>query len=211
MRDCGHAASFIQKHFRGLLVRTVLGDKAGRELHKKFKHQLIEMQAKKKDMSESAYVAKASAFMGRVRTHLHQQRVKNIDMRRMQSYSLRSSLRKAADKEKKLKMKGAIQPVRTSVFEPMAIALRNLEPTTVKFDKSSRVMVQVLAEKKNLDRKMPQEATNKPHSAARRGRAAIYARRIAKKPKEETQVTTTKLVDIDMFDSWALKQFTVKQ
>jgi hypothetical protein len=208
LRDCHSAATFIQKHFRGLLVRTVLGDKAGRELHRKFKKQLVEMMKKKEDMEESVYIAKVTAFMGRVRSHLHDRRIQNINMRRMQSYSLRSAIRKSADKERKLRMKGALQPARISVFEPMAIALRSLDPPKVRLDKSTRVMKLVITQKKVLDRTMPQEITNKrPHAAARRGRAALYARRIAKKPKEDARAVSSGM-DLGMFSYWSSKQFS---
>jgi hypothetical protein len=219
MRDCHKAAEFIQKHFRGVLVRTVLGDRAGRELHKKIKNQIKDLLAKKDTMSESSYIAKMGVAMGRFTNQLHNQRVKNIHMRQMQSYSLRSSLRKAADKEKKLKNLGAVQPVRQSVFEPMTTALRRQGQETaaaLRVGKSSRVMVQVLAEKKKLDRVMPDEVSKLPHASARRGRAAIHARRIAKRPKVDTKShagneTSYPKINDDLFSTWAANQFGGKR
>jgi hypothetical protein len=216
LKDCGMAAVFIQKYFRGLLVRTVFGHKTGRELLKKIRGQANELMTKRPSMTEEAYTAKMAAFWGRVRNELHKCRVKNVEMRRMQLYSLRSSLRKASDKEKKLKALGSVQPARNSVFEPLASAARRKsreENEATKFPKNSRVMIQVLAEKKNLDRTMPQETTNiHPHAAAKRGQAAIIARRFAKKPPAESEKTAaTKPIDETFFSKWADSQFLVKK
>jgi hypothetical protein len=183
MMECHGAATFIQKHQRGLLVRAFL-DKPGRELVRKFKAQMAEVMSNKTKMSESTYIAKCAALAGRAKVQFHNHRTRNLDMRRMASYTVRSRHTKAADKEKKLRMKGSVQPARTSYFEPMVIALARLEPHGGKFDSKSRVLTQVIQTKKALDRAMPKETFFQPHAAARRARAAIDARRFAKKPKE---------------------------
>jgi hypothetical protein len=212
LRDLNSSATFIQKHVRGLLVRSVLGDKAGREIHKRFKRQLTNLMETKSDLEESDYHAQVSALMGRMREQLHEHREKDVDIRRMTVFSLRSNLRIREDKERRLKMKGAIQPARVSVFEPMAITLRNLEPKKLSLESHSRIMVEILKRKKVLDQSIPKEAKNKAHIAARRGRAAVYMRSLARKPKEEKQVATMEsLVEDSMYDDWAAKQFSVKE
>eukprot|EP00928_Gymnodinium_smaydae_P070344 TRINITY_DN54196_c0_g1_i1.p1 TRINITY_DN54196_c0_g1~~TRINITY_DN54196_c0_g1_i1.p1 ORF type:complete len:1836 (-),score=531.89 TRINITY_DN54196_c0_g1_i1:66-5468(-) len=212
LKECHGAATYIQKVFRGVLVRLVL-NKDGRELQRKFKKLMAEeILAKKSQMSESTYLAKAAALTGRMNVQLHQHRMRQIDIRRMQSYSLRSSLRKSQDKERKLKLKGAIQPCRRSVFEPMAVALARLEPKQENRygSKNSRVLVQVYAMKKKLDRMIPKEASFKHHAAASRGRNAVAAMRLAKKPKEEKKAVAGKgPVDAALFTAWAAKQFAV--
>merc|ERR1712187_119726 len=163
------------KFVRGIQVRAVL-DKPGRGIMEKFKAQFKEILKQRASMSESAYLAKTAALAGRLRDKMHTHRSRNIDTRRMSTYTLRSRHSRSSDKEKKLRIKGAIQPVRTSVFEPMTTALAKLEPSfNPRYAKNSRVLVQVFAMKKKLDRTMPKEVTFKAHAAAKRGRGGPCA------------------------------------
>jgi len=211
MQECHGAATYIQKFVRGIQMRCVL-DKAGRELMRKFRAQFADLQQKKSTLSEAAYMGKSAALAGRMKEKMHSHRCRNVDTRRMSTYTLRSRHSRASDKEKKLRLKGAIQPVRQSVFEPMVVALARLEPmSNSRYGQTkSRVLTQVLAQRKKMDRAMPKEVTFTPHSAAKRGKAAVVARRLAKKPKEVRQMGTTKGPMHDgLYGSWAQKQFGI--
>eukprot|EP00927_Polykrikos_kofoidii_P034373 TRINITY_DN29173_c0_g1_i1.p1 TRINITY_DN29173_c0_g1~~TRINITY_DN29173_c0_g1_i1.p1 ORF type:complete len:1809 (-),score=307.62 TRINITY_DN29173_c0_g1_i1:171-5597(-) len=214
LRECHGAATFIQKFARGLQVRSVL-DKQGRELTRQYRTRFAELMKQKSSMGEALYLAKISTLAGRMRKEMHDLRFRNIDNKRMATTftTLRSRHTRASDKEKKLRMRGAIQPVRISVFEPMVCALARLEPPAgARYgSKTSRVLVQAMAARQKLDRTMPKAVTFEPHVTARRGRAAILARRLAKRPKEVRQISETKgPVDINMLNKWAARQFFVK-
>jgi hypothetical protein len=208
MQECHGAAAYIQKFVRGLQVRATL-DKQGIALAKKFKAQLQELMQQKDQMEESTYLGKTAALVGRAKVAMNNHRTKGIDMRRMSTFTLRSKHTRSSDKEKKLKMKGAIQPARRSVFEPMTTALARLEPPSQFKNKgNSRILTQLMATKKNLDRTMPKEAVFAPHAAAKRGRAAIAARRFAKKPKEIKKLAVSEgPVDPVLCGKWAGKMF----
>lgn len=214
LNECHAAAIFIQKFARGLQIRSVL-DKQGRELARQYRARFSDLMKQKSSMPEATYLAKTAALSGRMRKEMHDLRFRNIDNKRMATTftTLRSRHTRASDKEKKLRMRGAIQPVRLSVFEPMVCALARLEPPSgARYgSRNSRVLVQAMAARKKLDRTMPKTVKFEPHVTARRGRAAILARRLAKKPKEVRQIAETKgPINTAMFNAWAARQFAVK-
>merc|ERR1712139_366099 len=88
-------------------------------------------------------------------------------------------------KARRLSMKGSVQPMRISETEPMVFALAKMEPKLpARYGaQKSRVLNMVSAAKKELDKSLPRETTRRPHSGAKRGRRAVIARRLAKKPK----------------------------
>jgi hypothetical protein len=91
MQECHGAAAYIQKFVRGLQVRALL-DKVGVQLAKKFKAQLQELMQQKDQMEESAYLGKTAALVGRAKMAMNNHRTRGIDMRRMSTFTLRSSM-----------------------------------------------------------------------------------------------------------------------
>merc|ERR1719199_1279417 len=89
------------------------------------------------------------------------------------------------NKARRLAMKGSVQPMRISECEPMVFALARMEPKLPPRygAQRSRVLNMVTAAKKELDKTLPRESTRRPHAGAKRGRAALIARRLGKKPK----------------------------
>lgn len=202
MTDMHLAAVFVQKIVRGHLVRTLL-DKNGRKLYRQMRGQIMELQARKSSMTEAVYIARMAALAGRIRKELHDHRKVVMESRKLAAFSvqgMRGNLFRARDKEKKIAQTGVVQPVRLSVFEPIVIAKRRIVIPEAADKKriagsatGSRVHVQILAQKKKLDRMLPQKevVSFESHAASKRGRAAIRARRAAKGvvPAMEQQCT----------------------
>merc|ERR1712139_620493 len=118
-------------------------------------------------------------------------------------------------KARRISMKGSVQPMRISEFEPMVFALAKMEPKRPPrygAQKSKAINLTVEA-KKELDKTLPRKETGvRAHAAAKRGRAAIIARRLAKKPNlEELQSQEGPLLDMDVFNQWALQVFKPKR
>merc|ERR1719382_19544 len=120
MRSCHRAATCIQRHGRGLLVRVAL-DRPGRELMRKQKVEMAALVQQKDSMTESMYIARTANLAAKARLALHRHRERNVDMRRSNASTLKSKHTRALDKQKKMKLKGSVQPQRNSVFEPMVV------------------------------------------------------------------------------------------
>lgn len=210
MHECHFSATVIQKHVRGLLVRVVM-DRAGQEILRSSKAEMAQLVQKKPHMAESLYIAKTAAVAGKMRSSLQKIRDRNVDLKRM-SFSLRSKHTRHLDKQRKLQQRGAIQPARVSIFEPMVFALARLEPCRKpRYGAAkSRVLMKVNAARRLLDRLIPREQVRKPHACAVRGCAAVAARRLARWPKT-AQSTETKsgngFVDSVQLDKWMSSQF----
>jgi hypothetical protein len=63
----------------------------------------------------------------------------------------------------------------------------------------------VVETRKELDKTMPKEKVRQVHAGAKRGRAAIIARRLAKKPKIAEM--SGPAVNEALFNRWAAEQF----
>merc|ERR1719326_364403 len=114
------------------------------------------------------------------------------------------------DKATRMAMKGSVQPMRISESEPMVFALAKMEPKLPPRygAQKSRVINLTVEVKKELDKTLPRESIQRrPHAGAKRGRNAIVARRLAKKPKlEELQAGPDgPAMDDDEFSRWALQ------
>ncbi|CAK0898990.1 unnamed protein product [Prorocentrum cordatum] len=141
---------------------------------------------------------------------MHKYRAKNIDLRRMTVQTLRYRQTRQADKQRKLNAKGSVQAARLSVFEPVVYAQKRLDSKGgVRLLPQSRVLMQLNTAKRAFDRSLPQEPTFQPHVAARRGRNAVTARRLAKRPLATAREEG--LIDSSMFEHWLAKQFAVKR
>jgi len=187
LKHCQHAAVVIQRFARGLLVRGSL-DRQGRQLARQFQQEMAEVLQQKREMSETEFLARTAAVAGKARVALHKHREKTYALRQMTGYQMKAAHARELDKRKKLAMKGKWQPARLSVFEPMVVALARLDPPRdARYGaQQSRVMMQVTESRKALERSLPQERKvvrfAPSHAAAKRGRAAVAARRLVKKP-----------------------------
>jgi len=211
LRECHQSATTIQRCMRGMLVRVTL-DKPGRELVRKHQVEMNAVIKKKNTMTESMYISRTAVLAAKARVAMHKHRDRNVELRRMGASTLKSKQAKALDKAKRIKLKGSIQPVRISVFEPMAYALARLDTKQVARygAQQSKVLLQVSDARRKLERAIPKAQSFKPHAAAKRGRAAITARRLFKKPKASQSVPED-LVDNYGFDQWLTTQFAVKR
>jgi len=202
LRHCHYSATYIQKMVRASFIRLVL-DKEGSAMARDCQTEMNDLLAQKGSMSETAYSAKTAALVGKLRTNLARHRDINIQKRRMPLLSVASRIDKAA----RLSMRGSVQPMRLSEFEPMVFALAKMEPQLPPRygAQRSRILNMVMAAKKELDKTLPRESNRLPHAAAKRGRAAIIARRLAKKPKLVAAQNPT--VNEEDFSRWAVQQF----
>lgn len=224
MKQCHASALRIQKLFRGFQTRltilsVVAGGKdsgisscwklrgPGLELIKQNQAELNAAMHRKSEQTDTFYTAQIAAIIGKARVAMHKHRNRNLETLRMNTFSLRSKNMRAVDKQNKLKMKGTLQPERLSVFEPFATALKRLEPSQPgrQGAQQSRVLAQVSKARRAVERSNPRTNTFPPHAAARRGRAALAARRLAKRPK--TMASTEGIVDNDQFALWMKKSF----
>jgi hypothetical protein len=187
LRHCHIAAREIQRHMRGLLVRRAL-DAAGRDLVRSHQAAINEVLRQRDDMADTELLARTAALAAKTRVALHIRRERNVDLHRLE----RSVDLHRLDKRQQLALKGAVQPARLSIFEPMIFATARLEPRMhARYGaKQSRVLMQVAEMRKSLERSLPPERRvvrlAPSHAAAKRGRAAIAARRQAKKPVSMT-------------------------
>jgi hypothetical protein len=206
-RTCNAAAVYIQKFVRANLVRLVL-NKEGRDIARRYQREMSTLLRQKANMTDTLYIARTSALAGKLRGHLARQRDLTIDLRRMPSHSLSTTHTHQLDKQRRMAMTGSVQPMRLTVFEPMVFALARMEPQLpARYGaQRSRVLVLVHDAKKELDKTLPRESIYFPHAAAKRGRAAMVARRLAKKPKLGNNDKEPDL-DEDMFTQWSIQQF----
>jgi len=187
LRQCQRSARIIQRHARGMLVRMTL-DGPGREIAFQHQDELNAILRRKEQMPETEFIARTAVIAGKARVALHRHREKNLDLRRMAGVAQKAPQARLLDKQKRLKMVGAMQPARLSVFEPMVFALKRLEPPRdARYGhQQSRVMMQLTEARQALERSLPPERKGvrvaAPHATAKRGRAAVAARRLAKRP-----------------------------
>merc|ERR1719356_997311 len=128
----------------------------------------------------------------------------------MASMDGRSAVSHQADKQRRLKMRGAMQPARLSVFEPMIFALKRLDPPgAARVDaKNSRVLQQVDDARRKLIRYLPPKSSRvaPPHACSKRGRSAVTTRCLVKKapslPATQRAHSTEDLVDMLGFSRW---------
>jgi hypothetical protein len=196
---------------RATQVRLVL-DKVGREKARPFQTEMNRLLKTKAKLSETEYTARTGQVVGKMRNELHRHRQNNIEERRMQTLAVRSP----HDKSVRLAMKGSVQPMRISPFEPMVFALAKMDPKLPPRygAQKSRVLDMVTEAKKELDKTLPRETVRRVHAAAKRGRAAVIARRLAKakRPKPgSTGKADPGALDDDMFVSWSKQQFEPKR
>jgi hypothetical protein len=208
LRNCNASATCIQKMVRATKIRSVL-DREGRGFAKACQEEMNVLMKQKNAISQTLYIGMAAALAGKLRSKLHQHRDMNLDMRRMQL----AVVRRSEDKAKRMAMKGSVQPMRISEFEPMVFALAKMEPKLpARYGaQRSRVLNMVIAAKIELDKTLPRESTRRPHSGAKRGRKAIIARRLAKKPKLKELDAKGPSVDEQLFNRWAMQQFEPKR
>jgi hypothetical protein len=168
----------------------------------------------KKDLTETEYIARTAAVAGKNRGNLARHREMNIDMRRMPLYSVSSTHAHQLDKAQRMSMRGAVQPMRISEFEPMVFALAKMEPKLPPRygAQRSKVLHLVVESKKDLDKTLPRESVHRrPHAGAKRGRNAIVARRLAKKPKLAELRGADPVLNEEDLSRWALQMFQPKR
>jgi len=223
LKDCHYAATLIQKTFRRMLVCVVLNPK-GRDMMRKQQKEMSDMLAKKAEMGESLYYARTAVAAAKFKLAMAKHRDVNVEIRRSMSFSIKSAYARRLDKQKKLRLKGILQPVRFSVFEPIAFAVKRLaqqgenKPARMGAP-PSKVGACVAKARRELERAFalaPQEGQKEKdilhsHAAARAGRRAARVRRLAKAPKLGAAAPAESLVDDSGFEKWMAAQFAVKQ
>jgi hypothetical protein len=213
LRRCHASATFIQKIVRATKVRLVL-DREGRNIARGLQQEMNELIRDKKDLTETEYIARTAAVAGKNRGNLARHREMNIDMRRMPLYSVSSTHAHQLDKAQRMSMRGAVQPMRISEFEPMVFALAKMEPKLPPRygAQRSKVLHLVVESKKDLDKTLPRESVHRrPHAGAKRGRNAIVARRLAKKPKLAELRGADPVLNEEDLSRWALQMFQPKR
>merc|ERR1740117_312584 len=177
MRNVNASATYIQKIVRATQIRLVM-DRTGRDMARAYQIEMTDLVKQKNDLTETLYVAKTGALAGKLRANLARHRDMTIDMRRMPLLALGATQVAQIDKARKIAMKGSVQPMRISETEPMVFALAKMEPKLpARYGaQRSRVLNMVIEAKKELEKTLPRETTRRPHSGAKRGRAAIIAR-----------------------------------
>lgn len=212
MRNVNASATYIQKVVRATQIRLVM-DRTGRDMARAYQIEMTALVKQKNDLTETLYVAKTGALAGKLRANLARHRDICIDMRRMPLLALGATQVAQIDKARRMAMKGSVQPMRISECEPMVFALAKMEPKLpARYGaQRSRVLDMVVEAKKEFAKTLPKanETNRRPHAGAKRGRAAIIARRLAKKPK--LVESRGPAMDEDQFNSWALQQFKPKR
>jgi hypothetical protein len=201
IRKLHKKAAYIQKFVRALLVRVTM-DRAGRLMMKGFKDEVNALIAKKAFLTESAFLARRAAIAGKSRVALARHRDKNLDLRRMNLSHKKSRHVRQLERENRNQLKGTVQPTRLSVFEPMVFAVRRhsaLKPSRYG-TKKSHILGQIDNAKRALDKAIPKQSIHRPHVTAKRGRAILAARRLARRPRK-TEIED-KLVDAKCFNQW---------
>jgi len=229
IKRCHEAAACIQKHARGFAIRLML-DKPGRKLTRECIKLIEDLVAKKSQMSETAWGALVSAQAAKARQKMAVHRQRNLDGILMR-LGPRSTEARLMDKQRRIRMKGALQPERETVFEPFIFALARLDMQEPRYGaKRSVVMQEVMKARKELVRWLPDPPPPLPHVAARRGRNAVLTRRLVKKARHTTahrleaeeddgEQSPGQLIvqqdgaelDDDEFQHWLKRTFAVEQ
>jgi len=224
LRRCRRAATLIQKNVRRMLTSMVL-NKKGRELIRSHKQVMSHLAAKRGEMTESMFVARSAALAAKARIAMARFRDTDLGIRRSASFSIKSAQARKLDKQKKLKLKGNLQPIRTSVFEPIPFALRRQQEKERKKPARygaplSKVAQTVRAAKLKMERAFALEALPdtrvrdhavRSHAAAKAGRRAKLVRRQTKQPKLSSVAQPEALVDTSAFDKWMNAQFNIRR
>jgi len=227
IRTLKASATDIQRFARGMLVRVVL-DRFGRDRLRQSQKELTAVMQKKNQLPESEYWAKCIAISGRARVALAKHRERNVTVRRDGASTLKSKHARQLDKSKKIKLKGSLQPLRLSIFEPFPSALRRIQRQQAQAEQQeqkggaqrygaprSGVLQELKKCHKRLHRTMPSEEYKDPrvitrtHPAAKRGQAAMMARRLTK--KVEATALKHNIVQDNELELWMQKQFQVKK
>mmetsp|Transcript_35478 Transcript_35478/g.93630 ORF Transcript_35478/g.93630 Transcript_35478/m.93630 type:complete len:1833 (-) Transcript_35478:32-5530(-) len=222
MKDCHRAATLIQKTFRRMLVILTLNPK-GRELMRKQQKEMNDLLAKKAQIGESMYYARTAVAAAKFKLTMAKHRDVNVEIRRSMSFSIKSAYARRLDKQKKLRLKGILQPVRLSVFEPLCFAVKRLAEQEDKKPARmgappSKVGQCVAKARKQLERGFalkPEEGQRekdlaRSHAAARSGRRAARVRRLNKAPKLGAAAQPENLVDAAAFEKWMTAHFAVR-
>ncbi|CAK9087636.1 Abnormal spindle-like microcephaly-associated protein-like [Durusdinium trenchii] len=189
IKRCHQAAACIQRHARGFAVRLML-DRPGRQLTAECQTLMEDLVARRSHMSETRWWALTAVHGAKVRVRMARHRQRNLDRILMQGLGPRSNTARQMDKQRRLRMKGALQPARETVFEPFIFALARLDIQEPRYGaKRSPVMEQVIKARKELVRWLPDPPPPLPHIAARRGRNAVLTRRLVKKARHSKAQT----------------------
>merc|ERR1712187_1008380 len=171
--------------------------------------------------------AKSAVLAAKARMAMAKFRDSNVDMRRALSFSVKSAVARRLAKQKQLKLKGSIQPIRPSIFEPISAALKRIQaeaegvkPPANYGAKPSKVAQTVRKYRRDVERKLggagKSEAGSgfqttgkvaRPHTASLAGRRAAEVRRLAKQPKLSAAAPSSSVVDEDAFAKWMSTQF----
>jgi hypothetical protein len=179
IRQCHKAATIVQKHCRGLLVRVVL-DKAGRDLVQRIREEQVALIDAKPGMPLSTFCARRASLAGDAQALLAQHRKRSLQRIRM-STTQEKQAGFGMEKSRRLQMRGAVQPARASVFEPMTFALARLYPQRPTVAGQSKILKQVTTIKHDVDKSLRGlVSSRRPHAGARRGRNAVLARQLAR-------------------------------
>eukprot|EP00933_Yihiella_yeosuensis_P045171 TRINITY_DN4049_c0_g2_i1.p1 TRINITY_DN4049_c0_g2~~TRINITY_DN4049_c0_g2_i1.p1 ORF type:complete len:1832 (-),score=407.81 TRINITY_DN4049_c0_g2_i1:158-5284(-) len=185
IRSCHEAAVVIQRHARAFAIRLVL-DKEGRALTRTHRAQMLALTDQVGELSVSEYIARTALLAGKIRIEVAKHRAKNLDLIHMESLSGQSVQARVMEKQRRLRYKGATQPARETVFEPLIFALAriNQRDEPQKGAEQTRVFGQVVLARKQLERWLPRATSLKPHAASKRGRMAVFVRRLYRKARE---------------------------
>eukprot|EP00397_Hematodinium_sp_SG-2012_P000155 GEMP01000155.1.p1 GENE.GEMP01000155.1~~GEMP01000155.1.p1 ORF type:complete len:1693 (+),score=422.40 GEMP01000155.1:3242-8320(+) len=195
------SAVLLQKYIRGMLIRVSL-DKEGRRIAAKFKEEGLDIKA----TSLPELLAKKASLLGRTKVALHRHRERNVDIRRMVAVHGTSKHARMLRKANIEQCKGTVQPVRPSVFEPVAFAIARARALPARYAVSkSAIMSLVENAKRELDKDLPQ-ITTKMNVSMRRGRQIMIQRRIAKRGLTMAEPEES-LLDMDKLSTWETKQF----
>ncbi|CAE8684011.1 unnamed protein product [Polarella glacialis] len=174
---CHRSAIVIQRHVRGSLLRVTL-DKPGRALALRYRGEMKALVEERSEMPQTEWFARTAVLAAKARVDMHRHRQRNLDLRRMTGPGSQSLQARAQERARRLRYKGAIQPARESIFEPLIFALARLDaPEVARYGvRTSRVLQQVQVHRKALERSLPQIKALKEHAASKRGRAAVRIR-----------------------------------
>jgi len=206
LKRCNHAAACIQRHVRGFSVRLML-DKTGRELTAQCQEQVEALVARRSQMPETRWWAMTANQGAKARVQMAMHRQRNLDRILMQGLGPRSNQARVMDKQRRLRLAGALQPARESIFEPFIFALARLDAQEPRYGaKRSPVMEQVIQARKELVRFLPEPPPPLPHVAARRGRNAVLIRRLAKKARYSKATVANFEDDLEDGDQLVVQQ-----
>ena len=116
LRRCHQAATCVQRHARGFQVRLLL-DLPGRRLAVECQRLMLEVTAQRSQVPESRWWALSAVQRAKAQQRMARHRQRNLD-RILMGLGPRSKQARLMDKQRRLRVKGALQPCRESVFEP---------------------------------------------------------------------------------------------